>query len=467
MKKRLLVLVSAFLIVGLTLGTSYTRKAEATVPGTNTLVSYNSTGTGPSINHTNHPMSVSEDGNIVVFYASASDLVSGVTGIHLFMRNISTNSTSVVDLNTTGAPAGVSSDDTYFAMSRTGRYVAYTTTNTNIVSSPSIPANTGSHVYLRDTLLNTSVLVDQSMAGVVGNGGALTTGAPYVTNVSDDGRFVAFSSRSNNLLASGNPASPNYSFYPYVKDLLTGQVIMLLTSDAGVHGNLGTGGAIVNSFSTCDGSKYVFRSNLTTLTPYDSGNSDSYMVDIRNGYHITNLTHETGHTISVTGISCNGKYLLVYSQDTNLTADTVTGTISHLFRYNILANSYKLVDKSTSGYISSTDSPSFQGSTLAGREISDNGRVVFIDYDTNIVSPSPSNHYEVYLSNPDAGTTELVPVNSSGVAESPGFNHSRTGLAISVDGQNIVYSSPATNLIPGITSGGGSPDGNVVLSKVQ
>lgn len=406
---------------------------------------------------------ISEDGNIVVFSCSSHNIIpndpyANSTTTTVYEKNIQTGNVFYVSVDQSGAPVDTSTTQNQFALSRTGRYVAYSSANQNIVTSPALPNNYDSHVFLRDTLLGTTKLVDQSASGALANtGGHSNTNQPRATSVSDDGRFVTFSSVATNLLVSDNPSSPNYAGNSYVKDMQTGAVINPLTSSTGVRSNGVNGYAL----ASCDGSILAFSSSATNLTAQDNGKTNTYLVDLRNGQSIANLTYGANNGANLISVSCNGRYIIMSSNSTNLTPDTVSGSNYHFFRYDRLTGEYKLVDKSSSGYVSSTPSPCAGLSIIGSNTIvSDNGRVVFCAYDHSMVSPAALNSTEVYLSNPDAGTTELVPINSTGVEQNAGYSSIHT-LEINARGDSVIYDSSATNLVDGYAHSG------VVISKVQ
>lgn len=471
MKKRLAFLASTFLILGLTLGMSYLSRASATtVLGTNELVSYNSSNTGPSSGASwIATAAISDDSNTAVWYSNASDVVSGVTGgscNNLYMRNLTTSTNSLVNVEVGGSPACVQTSGSNvgdFAVSSTGRFVAYNTDDVHVVSSPTVPYDSSGHIYLRDTLLNTSALVDISSSGAIGNIGGSVNAPPVVTGVSDDGRFVAFTSVATNLLSSNNPVSTNSTMYPYIKDMLTGQVINPMSPNGTTRVNAITNPEVQMS---CDGSEVMYTSTATNLTPQDNGNSNVYLLDLRNGYHLSNLTYAGNGNSYGASISCNGRYIAMTSRATNLTSDTVSGTLSYAFRYDRFTNAYSLLAKSTSGYMSTTSGGTLAPNTATiyniNRQVSDNGLVVFKDSDTNLVSPAAAQN-DLYIRDPDAGTTALVPVSSSGIEQNTALVQGV--LAISADGKSVLYNSSATNLIPGVTTSGSH--GNVVLSEIQ
>ena len=426
----------------------------ATVPGTNVLVNYNTTG-NPVLTG-NQLIRVSEDGNTVAWSSPEHNVFPGdpfpsSTATVIYKRNLQTGVTSyATPVNTSGSPVSIVENN--FAMSRSGRYFAYYVAGTQtVVSSPAVPYNTNNHVYLTDTQLGTTKLVDQSILGSVANNDSTSYTA---LNVSDDGRFVLFTSYATNLLSSGNPSAASTNFY--IKDMKTGLVINPTLSSSGIRAN----GSMSSMVSSCDGSILAFNSNSTNLTPQDTGAGDVYLVDLRNGYSIMNLSYAANQSVKALSISCNGRYLELATKATNLTADTVSGSINHYFRYDRLTDAYSLIDKSTSGYISTTLAPNANGLGNS-TTVSDDGKVIFSSNDHNMVSPAAVNNKEIFLRNPESGITELVPINASGIEQNGAI--SNLTLEINAKGAAVLYTTTATNLVPGSTTGGPI----LVLSKVQ
>jgi len=447
--RRIILAVTAGL---LTVGTiaSVPSPSYATINGINKLVSYDYTNTNPV---GGSYAAISDDGNFVAFMSANTNVVSGDTNgaTDVFLRDLQTNTTDLVDQSTAGVQtvAGVYTlnGQNDIAISRTGQYVLFTSRDAHLIDGQTISGGI-IHVYLRNTVLNTTTLVDTTTSGTIGNDNALVGG------VSDDGRFVVFLSHATNLGGGTNGLT-----YLYMKDMSTNTLQVLSHSASGTNANNAIGAVSVS----CDGSLVVFSSPATNLTPSNNGYTSTYLIDLRNGFSITNLTLAANNTTYPNTMSCNGRYIYLVSTATNLTSDSVDGIASHRFRYDRLTSRYVLVDQSTSGSISSNGSGTLE---YAGRTISDNGMALFTTSDKNIVSPASTSFYQVYLRSPEAGTTELVAINSSGNEATPVPAGLRT-MSISSDGKSIISTSKATNLIPGITTVGTGGEGNIVLSEVQ
>ena len=123
-------------------------------------------------------------------------------------------------------------------------------------------------IYVKDLLTGDIVLASTSDTGIKANAFSL------LPSLSGDGTKVAFYSLADNL----DPDDTDSSFDVYVKDLLTGDVTLASTSDAGVKGN---NHSLWPSLSA-DGTKLAFYSFATNLDPADSdGFPDIFVKDSR------------------------------------------------------------------------------------------------------------------------------------------------------------------------------------------
>jgi hypothetical protein len=85
-----------------------------------------------------------------------------------------------------------------------------------------------------------------------------------------------------------------------------------------------------------------------------------------------------------------------------------------------------------------------------GIAVSADGRFVVFDSDSSNLVPGDTNqHRDVFLRDRAAGTTRRASVSSTGRQA----NGDSFGASISADGRYVVYSSKATNLVPGDTNG--------------
>jgi hypothetical protein len=138
---------------------------------------------------------LSADGRFAVFTSAAAQLVSGDPGNSnnsVFVRDAELGLSERIDLAVGGGAGNGGSFGELPSISADGRYVAFASTATNLVSPP--PANIGTQrIWLRDRLTQSTRLLS------VGPGGVDLTGAGNAA-LSADGRLLVFRS---NAVASG------------------------------------------------------------------------------------------------------------------------------------------------------------------------------------------------------------------------------------------------------------------------
>ena len=141
---------------------------------------------------------ISADGSLVAFTSQASNLVGSDTNAELdiFVRDVRLGVTERVSLTSSATEANGAS---YLAsISADGRYVAFTSRATNMPSGNP----TFAHVYVRDRLLGNTELISVSGSGVPGNRESSRT------QISADGRYIAFISVASNLVPGDTPRRP-------------------------------------------------------------------------------------------------------------------------------------------------------------------------------------------------------------------------------------------------------------------
>jgi len=138
---------------------------------------------------------ISADGRYVVFLSTASNLVSGDTNgqADIFVRDLLLGTTRRVNVTSTGAQAtGGGSDNPN--ISADGRYISYASTATNLTPE----ANADGGIFVYDMVSGTTRRADLALDGSSGND---STGGR--TFLSADGRFIAYTSLSSNLVTPG------------------------------------------------------------------------------------------------------------------------------------------------------------------------------------------------------------------------------------------------------------------------
>jgi Tol biopolymer transport system component len=190
------------------------------VAGTTTRVSVD---VGGDANNWSRDPSISGDGRYVAFWSGATDLVPGDgNGIDdVFVRDLTAGTTVRASVDGRGGdPNGESYQP---SLSGDGRYITFFSNATDLVPGAWDPV---SDVFVRDLALGTTTRVSVDVNGNPPNGGS------FEPVVSDDGRFVAFSSYARDLL----PGNAWGGSDVYVRDVVAGTTT-LVSVDAGGAGD--------------------------------------------------------------------------------------------------------------------------------------------------------------------------------------------------------------------------------------
>lgn len=195
--------------------------------------------------------SISADGSRVVFRSKDPSL-PGANGFdHIYMRNLGTGHTTLIDRRSDGVVASGDDSDCP-SISPNGRFVVFSSFATNL------PGVTGGNaqVFRRDTQRNKLALVSRTTAEEPVNGSAVY-GQP-----SSGGRYVTFEARATNL-----PGSNASYAQVYVRDLRLGRTLLLSRTAGGEAGNADSSQASISA----DGRWASFRSVASNLgaTPPD------------------------------------------------------------------------------------------------------------------------------------------------------------------------------------------------------
>ena len=168
---------------------------------------------GAKQNDTGAFVSVSQNAKVVVWETLATNLSTdhADTLWDLNARDTDTGVTQLVSRATGAGPKG-NGNSRYPTVSADGRFVAFTSESTNLGPDDT---TTRGDTYVRDLQTGTTILADRAtgVAGVKGNGDGFDG-----MSLSADGRYVAWTTYSNNL----DPADTDGSVTDvYVRDLQT------------------------------------------------------------------------------------------------------------------------------------------------------------------------------------------------------------------------------------------------------
>lgn len=222
--------------------------------GTTELVSVSTLGV--QANGLSQVPRISADGSLVFFESVASNLVPGDTNgwSDVFVHDRGTGETARVSLSETDGQLTTCCGASAATISADGRFVSFGSNSSDVVAGAS-----NYQVYLRDRLLGTTELVSATDAGVPGNSGSTPS---LVRGVTDDGRFVTFSSLASNL-ATGDASSASDVF---LRDRVDGTTTLLSVGLGATVADGASGNQVINS----DGTVVAFDSAATNLVADDT-----------------------------------------------------------------------------------------------------------------------------------------------------------------------------------------------------
>ena len=189
------------------------------------VVSVNAQG-GPANGASESP-AISADGRYVAFYSEAKNLVASGAFGNVFVRDTCagvtaacTPSTRAIDVSADGGAAN-GKTGRQVAISGDGRFVAFVSRATNLVSATTSAASGYWSVYLRDLCVGANVpsgCAPHTELLSVGVNGESANGPSASPSLSGDGRFAAFVSSAANISAEVNLAHPQV----FVRDTCAG-----------------------------------------------------------------------------------------------------------------------------------------------------------------------------------------------------------------------------------------------------
>jgi Tol biopolymer transport system component len=199
---------------------------------------------------------ISEDGRVVVFESTMTDLVPGrdenSVGRDIYLFDVPTGVLRRVSLDIAGRQSPVGSSFSP-AVSADGRYVAFTST-AELDGAPDKPAAARrpfSQVYVRDTHLNVTRRVSVCPRGAAPNGRS------WHPAISGDGRYVTFVSDATNLA----PGDKNRLADVFLYDTSTGATVLVSRT---VKGSAANGASALPAISA-DGEVVAFQSDASDL----------------------------------------------------------------------------------------------------------------------------------------------------------------------------------------------------------
>lgn len=415
-------------------------RVSAVVPGDNQRVNLTYSGQQTPSNYGSPESFLSADGKKVVFRSQSPNIIQG-GGPGIFERDLSSGNVTKINVSTSGVQQ---MGDLYIpkSVSSNGRFVLFIAEASNLIDGEAIDT---SHwqLYLRDTLMSTTTLITRSMTGAVSNG----SGFPTTLGVSSDGRFVVFTSNATNL---DSDATDGFG-HLYRLDRLSSQLSLIDRKTDGSLGSTSSSWSPEGGMS-CDGSLIAFQYPSNLIVGENSTHVDVYLLDLRSGTHLTNITKGAQWSSEWPTMSCNGDYIGFMSPSSNLDTTHTTGYQgSQLpYVYDRMSGKFHLAAVTPSGGVPTgglvcSGQQSYAGSGCR-MGLSDTGLAAFASNNPSLAGSSST---QIYLTNIYSGTTEILSKDSNG---NPGNNESSVYPTLSRDGALAGYSTISSNLVSNDTN---------------
>lgn len=385
-----------------TTGQFYLRDRQA---GTVTLISRNTTSNAPAnVGPGSEEIAISGDGRYVAFTSYATNLVTGVTtsGLNLYVYDQVTDTTRLVNINSSGTASGNGSHGTFYPIfSRDGSVLLFVT-NSSDLDGDVTDSNNQNDVFAFDTATGVVTMLSVNLAGTGASSGGAGIYAGERPSVSDDGRYVVFGAyNSNNLTAiSGG------GVFRRDRTLDTTDFVSVDTAGTGPANRYAD-----SAFISGDGLSVVFQTTASNVTAF--GNSS--------------FTTQ------------------VYLRDYSGTPTT------------------RLVSTNAAGTAVGNSDSNVQINYGIGTRITTDGRyVAFLSVATDLVTgfASGGSHLDLYLWDATTGRTVLVDYSNTGTSASnaapAGGSSGHSGnYYLTANGPTIVFDSKASDLINGDRRGDG------------
>lgn len=364
----------------------------------------------------------SRDARFVAFQSAAPGLALGRSLIsNVYLRDIRGGSVRPVSVGLLGGPtdgfSGTPSVDS------SGRFVAYATSATNVVAGD---ANDSLDVMVWDGLTGKTVCASVNATGVPAHGDS------FAPAISGNGRFVAFLSRADDLVAGDAAGRADV----FLRDLQTGVTTRVSVGLGGVDANGDAGAPAISA----DGGRIAFSSAASNLVAGDTNNqTDVFLYDAtaKTISRVNLTTRGSQARVGAYGpsISGNGRRVAFESISDQLVAGDRNGVRDVLVRD--IAGRYTLrASVGPRGVAANRES---SGASLSY----DGRRVAFRSNATNLVARDTNNRADVFVRDLSRGTTTRVSVGAKGV-QSTG---SSGECAMAADGAHVVFGSSAANLV--------------------
>jgi hypothetical protein len=403
------------------------KNARGPLAGTTIRISIASDG--DEGNGRSYHAAISSTGRYIAFVSGATDMVPDDTNGYedVFVHDRQTGNTTLVSVASDGTQANNASMNP--DISADGRYVVFTSLATNLISDDTNPLF---DIFVHDLVSGETSLISKASDGTQGNG------ISFYSTISSGGRYVAFESLANNLVADDT----NGQMDIFVHDQQSGDTVLVSVASDGTQSN----GSSTYADMSSDGRFVSFGSAATNLVPDDTNGQDDIFVHDRQTGETTLISlawdGSQGNGLSYyPRISADGRYVSFQSTASNLVSDDSNGDFD-VFVHDRQTEDIVLVSKASDGTYGN-------GGSFHHAISGDGHTVAFISTGTNLVSGDTNGQSDVFVHDLLTGQTRIVSLASEGTQG----NGDSSRAFISADGRYVVFDSVANNLVANDTNG--------------
>ncbi len=287
------------------------------------------------------------------------------------------------------------------------------------------------------------VLGVTTMASLDSSGAQPVSGSSTEPEISGNGQFVTFVSTATTL----GPGDTNGETDVFVRDLVTGTTERVSLTAGGAEGDSATNQGVSDPSISADGRSVAFVSWMTNLVAGDNSNGpDVFVRDRQAGTTVRASITSAGIDLfgqpSTPTVTADGAQVFFLAFENYVPGNT---TCSGVFVRNLIANTTSCPALNPTSSTASGPSPGHLAASASGRYIAWlSGASYHVPGDT------PGT--DAFIHDRTTGATRLVSTSLYGAPDNPEHSVSDT-IAISDDGAFVGFVSFAGNLTPGDTNG--------------
>jgi Tol biopolymer transport system component len=311
------------------------------------------------------------------------------------------------------------------AISADGRYVAFETSASTLVNSDT---NDITDIFVFDRQAGQTRRVSINSSGVEGDSGSTSA------TISGDGRYIAFQSQAQNLVA----LDANNAGDIFVHDRQTGQTTRVSESSSGGEAQ----GASDDPAISADGRFVAFVSDAANLVAGNTGGYRNVFLRDRQTGQTTQISAGFGG-VAVNGdsdspaISSDGSTIVFRSNASNLlAAGSDTNSAGDIFAYDRPTGTISRISVASSG-------AQAQGASDDPAISADGHAIVFASTANNLGPATTGGFRNIYLR--DLASSQTIWVSQAIDGSAP--NDDSSTPTISADGNAIAFLSLANNLV--------------------